>query len=540
MSPNKQYRKEIPLLLVFSFLVYFNILNNEFVYDDVTLINDNPFINDASNFFNNLLSSEYYKVTGSSTYRPIAEFTYFLFFRFFGHNPFGYHVFNILFHGLNGILLFILMQKIVKRKTFSFTVSLLFLCHPAISEAVILVTFNDDTLSALFYLITVLLYIQDNRSLRFLSFISFFLALLAKEMAISLPLIILSYDFFLNEDYNHLNVQKRIAKILKSKAVYYAGYFIIGISYVNARFLYSGITSPMFESIEVAPGFWERLIYIPYQYLQFLKITIFPYILNADRIHTYPEHFFIIENLISVIIFSAFIIFMIRFHNTYPILVFGILWYLVTLFTVINIIPIAHPVAERYLYLPITGFCIIVSYLINTGVRKIYFHKNARILNTRTALLALLLIIYSTRTISRTRDWKDSETLWKVTLNHSPDSYRAHNNMGNVYSDKGLYDKAISEYLISIKLNPKNEITYQNLGNVYLTQKRLDNAIHAYRSAIKYNEGFIKAYLSLGVAYFYKREFRMAISTWEEALKIDPRNKEAMENIARAKERMEQ
>ena len=128
-----------------------------------------------------------------------------------------------------------MLNKISGNKFFSVLAALFFICHPAISEAVILITYNDDLLTVFFFLSALLLYVENRRSLIFLSYICFILALFSKEMAISLPAIVILYDFLLNRNFQEDKIKRKISAILREKIFIYSGYIIIAAAYVLFR-----------------------------------------------------------------------------------------------------------------------------------------------------------------------------------------------------------------------------------------------------------------------------------------------------------------
>ncbi len=527
------------ILFAVSFILYFNSLDNDFVYDDKVLIHTNQHIDDFSCFIKNLFNQEYFNITRSKTYRPVPELSYFLFYQWFGNEPAGYHIFNILFHFLNAALVYLLVAKWTENLKIAVSTSLLFASHPALSEAVTLTTFNDELLFSLFYLVAFYMYVHKGNGAIILSYFAFILSLLSKEMAVSLPLMIILYDLTLNKHIHVGKFRKRINELINSNKWVYSGYFFITIIYVAFRFFYRPLSSPMFEEAEITTGLFMRLAYIPYQLFQFIKIALYPFNLNADIIHHYPDHYLTTENIISVIIFILLVYLAIKIFLKRSLLVFGIAWFTIGLLPVLNIITIEHPLAERYLYLPIVGFCLILSSAIYRYLPgKSWSHKYS-FLNIRTAVILLLLIIYGVKTISRGQVWKNSEILWTETLKVSPGSYRAHNNLGMEYYKKGDFEKAIHHFKQSVNLNPDLSISHLNLANALFRNGQMNKAIVHYQKAIGLDNENIEAIYNLAIAYSKQGNPGKAIQYWQKVLGIDPDHQGALENIQKAKARLE-
>ncbi|MBI4689826.1 MAG: tetratricopeptide repeat protein, partial [Nitrospirae bacterium] len=126
---------------------------------------------------------------------------------------------------------------------------------------------------------------------------------------------------------------------------------------------------------------------------------------------------------------------------------FGILWFFITLSVESSIIPIKDVIFEHRLYLPSIGFI--------TAFSMVVFHYGSRLpLVTGHALLAVIIIVLSIATYQRNLVWKDKISLWEDVIIKSPLKDRAHNNLGDVYYNKGWIDKAIEHYRIALKIRP--------------------------------------------------------------------------------------
>jgi tetratricopeptide (TPR) repeat protein len=249
---------------------------------------------------------------------------------------------------------------------------------------------------------------------------------------------------------------------------------------------------------------------------------------------------------------------------------FGIWWFLLTLFPVYNLIEIFNPLADRYLYLPLVGFCAVLSLLLTDLIpRRLTFAPRKSKIVIRS-LIIVLLVTYSTITIVRNRDWKDGFSLWSKTLQTTPNSAVAHGNLGRAYLDQGLLNEAINEFRAALQIRPRSFKAYYNLGlayekkglfkeailqyenslnfkpdysnahfnlgNIYKHRGLLDKAIFAYKNVIEIDPEDIEARNNLGVIYAMQEKYDSAITAWENVLNIDPDNPSAADNIRKAKE----
>jgi hypothetical protein len=195
-----RYTQFLPIVLpiALAIVVYINALPNGFVFDDMTTIVHNVHIKDLAKNFPAFFNLDYFKIAQAEvSYRPIATLSYFLIYALFNLNPLAFHLTSLLLHIFNVIGVYVLADIIRHNKRSSLIAALVFACHPVLTETVNCISYNEDLLATFFYLLALVLYIKagakENRSdlpIYVFSFISFLAALLSKEMAITLPVII--------------------------------------------------------------------------------------------------------------------------------------------------------------------------------------------------------------------------------------------------------------------------------------------------------------------------------------------------------------
>src|SRR3989304_595774 len=141
----------ILVIVCFSQFIYLNSLSNQFAYDDEFTIVTNYFVKTWNNF-PLLFNSDYFKLSGELSYRPVVTLSYFIDYTLWKLNPFGFHLTNSLLHTLNSVLLFLLLKRIFNDRGTSFAATLIFLCHPVLSEAVNAISYREDLLAATCFL----------------------------------------------------------------------------------------------------------------------------------------------------------------------------------------------------------------------------------------------------------------------------------------------------------------------------------------------------------------------------------------------------
>lgn len=409
----------IPALPV---LAYLNSLGNTFVYDDYVTITNNHFIREWRYLFA-FFNQKYFVISGELTYRPIVTLSYFLEYAIWQLRPWGYHLTNIIIHTLNVYLVYCMTYRLFYNRQSAFISSIIFSIHPIFTEAVNAVSYREDLLSATFLLAAFILflksYISTNRKNFIIcyafSLIAYLFALLSKEMAISLPFLILAYDLIVLKDVS-LNIhntvklhyinqktplrlpfardkesvidypplilpfvkgdtggcKKPFRKIIMPLVIRYAGYIVVSGFYLYLRF--SLFHNPG-ESTEypgnsiLANGIMMTKV-IGY----YFKLLFIPVPLNADYVVPLTYSPADTAFLVSVITLILVVILSIKLCRLSRVWTFSILWFFITLLPVLNIVPILNIMAERYLYIPGIGFTMLVGSILTQKTFVGIFH----------------------------------------------------------------------------------------------------------------------------------------------------------------------
>ena len=565
----------VTILVLVSLVVYFNSLTNGFVYDDYATIVENKYIQHPGKSLPSLFSRSYFNIaSGERSYRPVATLSYYLIYSIGERNATYYHLFSVLLHALNVILVYLLANVIIKNRYAAVIAGLLFACHPALSEAVDAISYNEDLLAAAFFLLAFICYTGINTGdvkscikVYILSLFSFLLALLSKEMAITLPAVIFLYDLAVRDAGRRCISLNSILSTVKDRIYFYSGYAAVSIFYLYLRFVAfyqpGESTKPFYGSLV------ERITYLPAHIYSFIKLAVFPADLNADYMFSYPGGFFEINNLIGLAVVSGLVAVSFVTYKKSKAFFFGIWWFLITLFPVYNLIPLFNPFAERYLYIPLSGFCVVVAVVLNDFLKPRLSPPRASKMIPPIVVI-VIVGLYSTATIARNRDWKDGLTLWSKTVKSSPNSFVAHGSLGHAYQQLGRLDEAIEEYKRAIAIYQNDYKAHYNLGVVYGQRDALDKAVQSYQRAIQINPAYPNAHFNigiifqkqgrtdkaighfrkvteldpadfeartnLGVAFAMQGNLDKAIAEWEKVQEIDPQNQSARDNILKAKQ----
>jgi len=536
----------ISLIVLVSLISYINIFKNEFVWDDHVFILENADIRSFSNlplFFS-------HDVDG--LYRPLRSLYYTFIYSIGGKNEFLYHLSSLFFHIMISILVFFIIYEITNRKGIALIASMIFAAHPIHTERVANITASFDMLGILFMLLSFYLYIRFSKSGDkkhfFFSLLFLLIAVFSSEEAVTLPLLIILYEFCFNRE--KFSSKAAIKKnIIKN----YAPYFIIALFYIVIRIIVVGFRGRVEEYL--AGNFFLTMLTMLKAYVYYIYLLIVP--INLTLFHDIQPatSLFDLKALISLLILASIIVFTIK-NRKNAVLFFSVFWFFITLIPFSNLLPLQVFMAERYLYVPSIAFSLLASYILISMFN--YNFKNGKYKkikkNGMLIFIVALLAFYVFSTISRNSEWKNNMTLWSKTIETSPSNSMAHDNLGFTYDHVGETEKALQEFELAVKLQPDNfralanlgvayakfgfynksiialeksiEIrgyykTYDKLGLIYDELNMENEAIERFKKAIKLNLRYAKAHNDLATVYGKIGEFDLALEEFNEAVKID-------------------
>lgn len=421
-------------------LLYLPTLGYDFAYDSQTQIRDDSFIHQPQHFAD-VLTLRVLSMDVLDFNRPVNLLTLMVDSVLWGKNPAGYRITNLLLHGAVAALLFRWLFLITGHRRASFLATLLFAVHPLHCETVVEIGYREDLLTTLFLLAGL------NAAVAFtpgekgetwppalLATTCFFLAVASKETGIAGPAVLAAYwALFRREPKTH-----RPWLLLITGVTLAVGGFLA------LRFSLEPKPSLIFDTppTPLAPTpldwlFVQSRIWTG----EFLRI-IWPTHLCAD----YGPY-----NLRAIAPFWAIccvLIFTIA-------LIGGSLWnrkialasllFIAGLLPVSNLIPIYRPMADRYLYLPMTGLtlALAVGLAVWLGPRKKNRETERTLVSWGILGLATTLAIV---TLNQQPVWRDHATLWRATSIENPMSFNAWLGRGYAALDASKPQQAITEF----------------------------------------------------------------------------------------------
>ncbi len=512
-----------PVLLIaaLTLAVYANTLRNSFVYDDHDVIEHSRLIRIWANL-PALFNHDYFLLSGEMSYRPVVTFSYLVDYSFWKLNPFGYHLGNLLIHALNGVLIFLIFRSLPIRPAAALAAALLFVVHPVTAEPVNAVGFREELLAAFFCLLAYSGYLnllQETRHRKFFLFFtsfSFLLALFTKEVAIVLPLLLPATESLFG---------RNAARSVRQQRPLYFVLFLVLVFYLLVRFAVFG--NPRQHFIVSAP-LYSRIISIGMLFAVYLKLMLIPVTLSAEHTFPFVLSFTDLKFILPEAGLTALIVFSFWKRRRFPGPVFAFWWVLLFLAPVANIYPLYNPAAERYLYLPLVGFCLGLVLV----AEAVFLSLKSPPKYLFPGLLFLLVLFFSVRTVNRNRDWRDSSTFCRKTLLACPGSARFHNNLGTIYQQSGRLDKAAEEFQAALKIDPEYALANYNLGVVFEARGRLEEAEAEYLRALEIDPGYAAGRNNLGGVYQKRGRLKEAAGEFSAAIKLNPFDEKPHYNLA--------
>jgi Flp pilus assembly protein TadD len=526
ISMDRRRLAAIALLLILAVgFAYANSLNVDFTYDDYAFVYNNEEIRSFSPLSKFLLSSKTFAHPANDhVYRPLAAFTFAINYAVGGLTPTGYHLTNLLFHLLNAFLVFFLLRRLGFDDGPSCAGALIFAIHPVHTEAVTWISGRGNVLFLFFFLIAYMLYTNIDTSSegnggdgsrtprKFLlllgSLVAYALSLLAKEMALPLPLLLFGHDAYFHRDWSRGQWLKRVWL--------YVPFVLVAIIYVVLRTYVLGKVGQVSYHGGSAYVTFLAMLQAAVTYVRLLFV---PVGLSLSR-HFEPSY-----SLFEAAVFPSFCLVVLGIalgiitfrRGTF--ISFSLFWFAVAMLPVSNIIPVNALVADRFLYGPSIGCSILLAAGLAT-VRAASQQKRT-LATTGLALIVFCFMILST---ARNNDWHNSISLWRKATQASPTSYVAFNNLGMEHMKHGQIPEAIDALNEAVRIKDDFPEAHANLGICYTELGDFSMASKHYEAALGSADRSVPVEIRYKLAELYERRGRieLAIKEYEAVLNKEP------------------
>lgn len=541
------------LLILAALAAYHNSFHGPFIFDDIRSIPENPRIRRLWPL-SEVVSAPPGLTLGG---RPVVSVTLALNYALGGLDVRGYHAFNLGVHLLSTLLLYGIVRRTCRGPRLrdrygeradgiAFATALLWTIHPLLSESVDYVIQRSELLMGLFYLSTLYCFIRSldsprPRAWHLAAWTACGLALGSKEVAVSLPLAVLLYDW--------LFVPGPRRGRLAVHAVLWAVALVGGIAVAQVRavaFPQTGLTS------------WQYLKTQAGVIAHYLRLSFWPSPLVVDYYGWPPA-----GSLVGVLFPGLLMVGLIAatawgLRKRSGLAFLGAIFFMV-LAPTSSVVPLANEIAaERRMYLPLAAIVALVV-LVGCEALAVLTKRvgSARMANAvGLAFLVPAALLLGSLTVRRNAEYRSAISIWTDVVTKRPDNARGHTNLGFAFDEAGRSDEAIAEYEQALRVEPGFATAHRNLGVALLRRGRVEEAAAhlsaAQRSDSRFREAragpdatrtgaasapgpsFEQAVVHYNLALFHAKQghLKEAESEYREALKLEPNSGEARRNLS--------
>lgn len=495
------------LVTITVFSVYGKSINYELLnFDDTTLISNKiNFISDIKKLPEIFVTGCYYtKNAADNYYRPILSLSFVTETLLFGENSKVSHTTNIILFILSIYLMYVFLLKLQLNKYVLQCVLLMSAVHPALTSVSVWIAGRNDSLLTIFTilsLINVLEYLQNNKLKNLVLTIVFFaISLFTKESAIVLAVIIPVFMFSINK----FNI-KKLLNIYFGFILFIILYFIFrSFASVNSSFI---------------TGYNTFLKNVVCGFIVYVGTMLSPADVPVCLFDFTPAF----SDILKTIIFITLLIFVYykNFINR-KLVLFGLSLFILYLLPTFLILQLFF----HRLLLPVSGLILIFVLLIQKIVENYKIYKKYFIF-----LFVTVFLMLSYSSYLQANKYKNNEIFTLEGYKTAPEYHVFLSSMGNLYSNKQNYDKALEFKLLAEEKVPGYYLT--DVAAILCYQKKFDEAEEILKKVLESSNQKEFAYANLSLIYDEKQDYAKSLEYAQKAYNENPYNVELSVNLAR-------
>ena len=521
------------LLALVVALVYSNALHGAFHYDDFLDIGENPTLRHLWP-----LKDVFYIQGQGALSRPVVNLTFALNYAIRGFTPFPFHLTNVAIHMAATLFLFGVLRRTFSLPTMqakyegrvlalSVIGTGLWALHPLLTESVSYAVQRYESLMGCFALATFycLLRLEATKQRTLwtsLGVASCLLSLGSKEVAVSLPLLILLFDrTFMSGSFR---------EAFQRRKWLYLGFLVDWLCFLAVQ---THVVKRDFAGLGLTTPWWEYALNQPGVIFHYLRMAIWPHPLNFDYFWPLAKSWKTL--VLPVVGIAGLLVATVWALFRAPRLAFPAVCFFLLLAPTSSVMPILDLAVEHRMYLPLAPVVVLLvlglDHLLQRGVQDsgpMAKHRKIAVICLAGGVLATMAI----QTYLRNEDYRDSLDLWRVTVQQSPKNPRAHHNYAFHLQQAGNTAEALRQYELAIKLAPTAPTFRSNYGVLLGRLGRYQEALEQLRMAIQLDPKNQRDYINLGGTLLAKGSLDSARTCFREVLSVFPASAPARGGLA--------
>ncbi|XP_036376086.1 protein O-mannosyl-transferase TMTC1-like [Megalops cyprinoides] len=516
------------VLVLVCALCYSNSLRGEFVHDDVWAIINNPDVRPGSSlrniFFNDFWGKRMADNTSHKSYRPLCVLTFKLNVVLGGMTPLYFHMVNVCLHcAVTSLLMYVCERTAFEDGRLAFLTALLFAVHPIHTEAVSGIVGRADVLACLLFLLAFLSYVRSvdracpedsvpptvSSCSLLLSLLLGTCAMLVKETGVTVFGVCVVYDGLVL-CHKPLTAYLSCTKMREAPRVFgpfakRACLVCLHVAIIMSfRLWVMGGSMPLFSEQDNPASFSPHLLtrFLTYCYLLAFNawLLLAPIVLCYDwQVGSIPlvESLWDVRNIAALLL--GMVVVCLCLHCLTSVqrperreVLVGLLFLVLPFVPASNLFfRVGFVVAERVLYMPSMGYCILVVH----GLNRLCSLVGRWGATALTVSMLLLLLLFSWKTVQQNEIWLSREALFRSGIQTMPHNAKVHYNYANFLKDRGRNQEAIHHYKTALRLYPRHASAVNNLGTL---TRHPEEAERYYRKALEINPQHNRALFNLG------------------------------------------
>jgi len=508
-------------ILVLTFIVFSNTLGNDFIRtgDEGPYVLENRDI--RAIIPQNILNI--FSATPAGMYSPLTILSYALDYKIGAYDPKIYHLSSVVYHLFNVALVYLLIFLISKNRLTAGVTSVLFAVHPMHAQSVDWIAQRKDLVYSIFYLsalISYVLYLQKGllKKYIFLALAFYLLSLFSKPAAVTLPLLLLVFDYYFSRKPDKRAVLEKIPFFILS--LIFGGLLLMPFATANANLDYV----PSYNLAERFLVFSYSLVF--YVYKLFVPLNL--YVFHGWPVKTggyFPVIYYLMPVLL-IVCAGLVALAVSALKDQRKNIIFGVSFFLTTISIVLQLRPFGPViVGEHYSYIPYIGLFFIAAVVFaDFTARRPGSGSGVNVWAQRSVIAGfiLLLSLFSGLTYQRNPVWKNDLTLLTDSISKDPAVSFVYNNLGKAEQENNDLGSALIHYNKAIELNPGMCEAYSNRGALRYAVKDFKGALSDYDRSIELRPGYYLPYNNRGVLKLELSDINGAARDYERAVQLNP------------------